>query len=49
MVSVFYNLMKMININRGKKYINKQILLKYFTKEGLLNNIPETIRKIQKM
>jgi hypothetical protein len=32
---------RLVNLNRGRKYINTAILLAHFTPDGLARNIPE--------
>ena len=36
---IIYNIIRVINLKRGRKYINKVILCSYFTEEWLLSEI----------
>lgn len=34
-ITLFYNVVRLINLRRGRKYINKAILWSYFSEENL--------------
>ena len=38
-ITIFYNIIRLINLKRGRKYINKSILCSYFTEEWLTESI----------
>ena len=38
-VTIYYNIIRVINLKRGRKYINKVILWSYFTEDWLLESI----------
>ena len=38
-MTIVYNIIRVINVKRGRKYINKVILCGYFTEEWLLSEI----------
>ena len=48
-VLTFYNCLRLINHKRGRKYMNKRILMSdYMTRDGLQEEMPDLIEKITK-
>lgn len=45
--AVLYNILKVINLKRGRRYINKIILAAYFSQEGLRRDLPDLVAKIE--
>lgn len=40
-MSLFYNMVKAINSKRGRKYVNRSMMLNYFTPDMLIEHLPE--------
>ena len=38
-VTIYYNIIRVVNLKRGRKYINKAILWNYFTEQWLTESI----------
>lgn len=49
LVHLFYNTIHVLNSRRGRKYINKKILISLFEPEKLLKTIPEIKEKLLKI
>jgi hypothetical protein len=46
---LFYNTIKAINSKRGRKYVNRTMMLNYFTPDMLMDNLPEFKEKFEKI
>ena len=48
-ITIFYHTINTMNSKRGRKYVNRAMLLNYFTPEILLEHIPVLKEKIEKV
>ena len=44
--AVFYNIVRLINFRRGRKYVNRKTIRSYFSVEGFLRQIPDIHEKL---
>jgi hypothetical protein len=40
MKNLFYYIIQLVSLKKEKKYVNKKMLLKYFTPKEFTNNVP---------
>jgi hypothetical protein len=45
--AIFYNIVRLINFRRGRKYVNRNTIKGYFTEEQFLKNIPDIEEKLR--
>ena len=48
-MAVFYNMVRIINLKRGRKYINRYSISAYFTPEGLKARLPKIEEKLSEV
>lgn len=44
--SIFYNIVRLINYKRGRKYVNKENILSYYTPTQFAKQIPDIDEKL---